>query len=121
MKPQLILASLLGAIVIGSVATAEDSTSLEPLYSAQFDDTYITIEVKSTGCTKPEDFSILATGKGGEHYSTLGIRRDQPDFCKAMPQIVRLQLELPPALAALKEPYKLENLFASKTQFPGNI
>lgn len=121
MKPLLILASLLAATVIGSIATAKDSTSLEPLYSAQFDDTYITIEVKSTGCTKPEDFSILATGKGGEDYSTLGIRRDSPDLCRAAPHLIKLQMELPPAVAALKEPYKLENLFMSRAQFPGNI
>lgn len=119
MKPLLILASSLTVAMLGINASAEGTATLEPLYSAQFDNIYITIEVQSTGCTKPEDFSILANGKGGEHFSTIGIRRDQPDFCKAMPQIVSLQLELPPALAALKEPYKLDNLFVSKSLFPG--
>lgn len=106
-------------IMISSNAFAEETGKLEPLYSAQFDDTYVTIEVQSTGCTKPEDFTILTSGKGGEHYSTIGIRRDQPDLCKAMSHLVSLQLELPPALTALKEPYKLDNLFVSKVQFPG--
>lgn len=112
------LASIFAAMI--SVSTfAEETGELEPLYSAQFDDTYVTIEVKSNGCTKPEDFTILASGKGGEHFSTLGIRRDKPDNCRAATRLMRMELELPPALAALKEPYKLENLFMSKSQFPG--
>ncbi len=118
MKTVLSLAALLAVVMVGANAIAEDTGVLEPLYSVQFDDTYVTIGVKSNGCTKPEDFTILASGKGGEHVNTLGIRRDQPDFCKAMPQLIRLQLELPPALAALKEPYWLENPFVSKSQFP---
>jgi hypothetical protein len=120
MKPVPVLTAVFAAMI--SVSTfAEDSSELEPLYSAQFDDTYVTVEVKSNGCTQPEDFTILASGKSGEHITSLGIRRDKPDFCKAMPQLVRLQLELPPALAALKEPYWLENLFVSKSQFPGLV
>lgn len=105
------------AAMLSVSAFAEETDELEALYSAQFDDTYVTIEVKSNGCTKPEDFTILASGKGGEHVNSLRIRRDQPDFCKAMPQLIRLQLELPPALAALKEPYRLENPFVSKSRF----
>ena len=118
MKPLLTIGIILTTLV--SINTnAENAAPLEPLYSAQFDNTYVTIEVQSNGCTQPEDFTILANGKGGEAFSTLGIRRDRPDTCKAMSQLVRLQLELPPALAALKEPYRLENLFVSKSQFPG--
>lgn len=117
MKPLLAIGIILTTFA-GISANAENTTPLEPLYSAQFDDTYVTIEVQSNGCTQPENFTILANGKGGESFSTLGIRRDTPDNCKAVAQLIRLQLELPPALAALKEPYRLENLFASKSQFP---
>jgi len=57
-------------------------------------------------------------GKGGEHHSTIGIRRDMPDLCEVAPTMIRLHLELPDALVALKEPYKLDNFFLSKSQFP---
>lgn len=117
MKPLLAIGIILTTLA-GS-ANAENATPLEPLYSAQFDDTHISIEVQSNGCTQPEDFTILASGKGGEDFSTLGIRRDRPDTCRAATRLIRLQLELPPALAALKEPYRLDNLFASKSPFSG--
>jgi hypothetical protein len=100
--------------IVGGGVFAESSAPLEPLYSAQFTDEEVSIEVKSTGCTFPENFTITAEGKGGVDYSTIGIHRDTPDECKAMPEIITLHLELPAALAALKEPYKLENLFVSK-------
>jgi hypothetical protein len=112
-KQLMIILPILAGMVGGS-AFAEDSNKLEPLYSAQFTDEYVIIGVKSTGCTLPEHFTILAEGKGGEDFSTLGIRRDTPDNCKATPRIITLSLELPGALAALKEPYKLANLFVSK-------
>lgn len=115
MKPLLAIGIILTTLA-GST-NAENTTQLEPLYSAQFDDTYISIEVQSNGCTQPEDFTILASGKGGEDFSTLGIRRDQPDNCRAAARLIRLQLELPPALAALKEAYRLDNLFVSKSPF----
>lgn len=118
MKPLLAIGIILTTLTSIS-ANAENTTPLEPLYSAQFDDTYITIEVQSNGCTQPEDFTILASGKGGEDFSTLGIRRDRPDTCRAAARLIRLQLELPPALAALKEAYRLENLFVSKSPFSG--
>lgn len=114
MKPLLAIGIILTTLTSIS-ANAENTTPLEPLYSAQFDDTYITIEVQSNGCTQPEDFTILASGKGGEDFSTLGIRRDRPDNCRAAARLIRLQLELPPALAALKEAYRLDNLFVSKS------
>lgn len=93
---------------------AKNNTRLEPLYSAQFTDNYVIIGVKSTGCTRPESFSIIAKGKGGVHYSQIGIVRDRPDRCKMRPHIITIHLELPGALAALKEPYKVENQFLSK-------
>lgn len=118
MKPLLALGITLTTLT-SITASAENATPLEPLYSAQFNDTYVTIEVQSNGCTQPEDFTLLASGKGGEDFSTLGIRRDTPDNCKAVAQLIRLQLELPPALAALKEPYRLDNLFVSKSPVSG--
>jgi len=88
----------------------------EPLYSAQFTDQHIIIEVKSTGCTRPESFSILAEGKAGVDYSLITVVRDRPDRCRMAAHLIKVYLELPGALAALKEPYKLDNLFVSKTK-----
>ena len=57
MKPLLTISIILTTLV--SINTnAENATPLEPLYSAQFDNTYVTIEVQSNGCTQPEDFTM---------------------------------------------------------------
>jgi len=111
-KRLVIILILAGALSIN--ASAKNDRKLESLYSAQFTDKYVIIEVKSTGCTRPEHFSLLFDGKAGVDYSVMRIVRDKPDRCRAMPRIISLHLELPGALAALKEPYKVENLFVSK-------
>ncbi len=112
LKP-IINALCLLAVLLTSPAFARNSPP-EPLYSAQFTDQYLIIEVKSTGCTYPESFSILAEGKGGVYYSRITVVRDKPDRCRQAAHIIKVYLELPGALAALKEPYKLDNLFVSK-------
>ena len=106
---------LLAAVLSGQ--TYAGTSPPEPLYSAQFTDQHIIIEVKRTGCTRPESFSILAERKGGLDYSLITVVRDKPDRCRMAAHIIKVYLELPGALAALKEPYKLENLFVSKTAF----
>lgn len=116
LKKLLIILPLLSCF-LGIDVFAKNITNLEPLYSAQFTNKYVIIGVRSTGCTRPESFSIIAKGKGGIHYSKIGIVRDKPDRCKMRPHIITIHLELPGALAALKEPYKVENQFVSKDLF----
>jgi len=102
-------------------ATATEYPQVEPVYSARFDDTHVIIDVKSHGCTRPEHFSIQAKGKPGYEFSKIRIVRDRPDLCKAAPRIIRVYLELPGALAALNEPYKLENLFYTSNNITHNL
>ncbi len=112
--------SLLTACFISLNALANNRGKLEPLYGAQFTDKHVIIRVVSSGCTRAEDFTLHAKGKGGTDYSVIAIVRNRPDRCKAMSRLVTVHLELPGALAALKESYKLENLFASNSGFSSN-
>ena len=112
--------TLLVAGILSASAFADNINKLEPLYGAQFTDKHIIIRVISSGCTRPEDFSIHAKGKGGTDYSVIGIVRDRADRCRMRSHLITLHLELPGALAALKESYKLENLFVSNSRFIRN-
>ena len=112
--------TLLVAGILSANAFASNSGKLEPLYGAQFTDKYIIIRVESSGCTRPEDFTILAKGKGGTDYSAIAIVRDRLDRCRMKQHLITVHLELPGALAALKESYKLENLFVSNSRFIRN-
>ena len=109
--------TLLLAGILSANAFASNSGKLEPLYGAQFTDKHIIIRVVSSGCTRPENFSIHAKGKGGTDYSVIAIVRNRPDKCRAVSRLLTVHLELPGALAALKESYKLENLFVSNSRF----
>lgn len=109
--------TLLLAGILSSSAFASNSGKLEPLYGAQFTDKHVIIRVVSSGCTRPEDFTLHAKGKGGTDYSVIAIVRNRPDRCKAVSRLVTMHLELPGALAALNESYKLENLFVSNSRF----
>ncbi len=111
-KLYVIIPVLAGILSISTFA--KDDSKLEPLYSARFTDEYVIIGVKSTGCTRPENFTMIVHGKAGVEYSVMSIVRVKQDRCRMKPHIVSMHLELPGALAALKEPYKLENLFVSK-------
>jgi len=102
---------------LSASAFASNSSKLEPLYGAQFTDKHVIIRVVSSGCTHPEDFTLHAKGKGGTDYSVIAIVRNRPDRCRAVSRLITLHLELPGALAALNEPYKLENLFLSNSRF----
>ena len=104
---------MLSVIWVSNIYAREDA-KLEPLYRAQFTNEHVIIDVKSTGCTRPEHFTLHFKGKGGVHYSVMSIVRDKPDMCRMAPHLISIHLELPGALAALKEPYKVENLFISK-------
>jgi len=108
---------LLTACFVSSNAFANKRGKLEPLYGAQFTDKHVIIRVVSSGCTRAEDFTLHAKGKGGTDYSVIAIVRNKPDWCKARSRLVTVHLELPGALAALKESYKLENLFVSNSGF----
>jgi len=112
--------TLLLAGILSTNAFASNSGKLEPLYGAQFTDKHVIIRVVSSGCTRAEDFTLHAKGKGGTDYSVIAIVRNRPDRCKAMSRLVTVHLELPGALAALKESYKLENLFVSNSLFSRN-
>ena len=109
--------TLLLAGMFSASAFANNSGKLEPLYGAQFTDKHVIIRVVSSGCTRPADFTLHAKGKGGTDYSVIAIVRNRPDRCKAVSRLVTMHLELPGALAALKESYKLENLFVSNSGF----
>ena len=111
---------LLLASMFSASAFTSNSGKLEPLYGAQFTDKHVIIRVVSSGCTRPEDFTLHAKGKGGTDYSVIAILRNRPDRCKAVSRLVTVHLELPGALAALKESYKLENLFVSNTSYSRN-
>ncbi len=115
----ILLVSLLTACFINVNAFASNSGKLEPLYGAQFTDKHVIIRVVSSGCTRPEDFSIHAKGKGGTDYSVIAIVRNRPDRCKAVSRLLTVHLELPGALAALKESYRIANLFESNSKFKG--
>ena len=112
-----IVITLLLAGILSSSAFASNSGKLEPLYGAQFTDKHIIIRVISSGCTRPEDFTIHAKGKGGTDYSVIAIVRNRADRCRCRSHLITLHLELPAALAALNESYKLENLFVSNSRF----
>ena len=111
---------LLTAFLVSSNAFANNRGKLEPLYGAQFTDKHVIIRVVSSGCTYPQDFTIHAKGKGGTDYSVIAIVRNRPDRCRAVSRLVTVHLELPGALAALNESYKLENLFVSNSRFSQN-
>ncbi len=112
--------TLLLAGILSSSLFANDSGKLEPLYGAQFTDKHIIIRVSSSGCTRPEHFTIYASGKGGTNYSVISIVRNKADRCRMQQHLVTLHLELPSALAALKESYGLKNLFVSNSRFSRN-
>jgi len=114
---KILITTLLLASIYSSNAFSNNRGKLEPLYGAQFTDTHVIIRVVSNGCTRAEDFSILAKGKGGTDHSVIGIVRDRPDRCKTASRLLTVHLELPGALAALKESYGLENLFVSNSRF----
>jgi len=112
--------TLLLASILSASAFATNSGKLEPLYGAQFTDEHIIIRVISSGCTRPEDFTMFVSGKGGTDYSVISIVRDRADRCRMRSHLITLHLELPGALAALNESYKLENLFVSNSRFSRN-
>ncbi len=112
--------TLLLAGMLSTNVFANNSGKLEPLYGAQFTDKHVIIRVVSSGCTRPEDFTLHAKGKGGTDYSVIAIVRNRPDRCRAVSRLVTVHLELPGALAALNESYKLENLFVSNSRFSRN-
>jgi hypothetical protein len=115
----LVITLLLAGILSPSLY-ANDSGKLEPLYGAQFTDKHIIIRVSSSGCTRPEHFTIHVSGKGGTDYSVISIVRNRADRCRMQQHLVTLHLELPGALTALKEPYGLKNLFVSNSGFNRN-
>ena len=108
--------TLLLAGILSSSAFANNVGKLEPLYGAQFTDKYVIIRVLSNGCTRPEHFTMHVSGKGGTDYSVISIVRDRADSCRMRQHLVTLHLELPGALAALKESYGLKNLFVSNSR-----
>ena len=106
---------LLLASTFNTNTFANDIGKLEPLYGAQFTNKHVIIRVISNGCTRPEDFTLYASSKGGTDYSVISIVRDRVDRCRMNSHLITLHLELPGALAALNESYKLKN------QFVGNF
>ena len=102
-----ILLAMVGLISISSMA--QTSHQLEPLYGIEFLKNAVKVSVKSTGCTKPEHFTIKTHEK--EEATQLEIIRNKPDRCRAMPKIISLELEL---VNENRKPYELINVFVSR-------
>jgi len=71
---------------------AHDISKLESLHGISFSENAIEIKVKSTGCTKAQDFRIDAVKNSLEYE--LRIYRIKKDRCRAMTRIVSINLEL---------------------------
>ncbi|MDQ1812769.1 hypothetical protein [Massilia scottii] len=64
---------------------------LERLHGIRFDEKSLTLWVKSTGCTKKEDFEVrMPKGAPGRSTLALEIVRVNPDFCRTTPHVVEL-------------------------------
>lgn len=103
--------STIGALSIH--AHAQEAGKLEPLYSASFTPQHLVIEVKSTGCTHPENFTVTTSAAADKSHTVIQVLRHKADLCRAMPKIVSLQLELPKD-AQQGEAYQLVNTFIRK-------
>lgn len=64
--------------------TSQQRESLENLYEYEVKPQFISFVVKSTGCTRKEDFELLHNQYQGRHEFAL--IRLKPDLCKAMPR-----------------------------------
>ncbi|HHJ20320.1 MAG TPA: hypothetical protein ENJ84_10955 [Gammaproteobacteria bacterium] len=78
-------------ILTGSVMA---SKPLEPLYAIGFQPQSVTIEVRSTGCTAAQHFSLdwVVAENAGRQSHQLRIRRRIPDRCRAKPRRVTLHM-----------------------------
>jgi len=70
-----------------------DTTNLEPIYGHHVKKDVISFSVKSTGCTKPSDFS-LELNYDIKDTTQVTLIRNQADKCRAMPRVTRIDLQL---------------------------
>ena len=79
----------------------------EQLHGLMIRDGKIVVSVTSTGCTKSEHFKLDVVDANGELAVT--VFRTQPDFCKKVPFVIEMELDLPEQ--AQSAPFKVQNSF----------
>lgn len=88
----LFISIILISVSIG--CSAHSPTPQEPIYAIKLQHNTIKFWVKSTGCTKREDFDFSATDAGA-HY-TVGLVRHKQDNCRRMPTMIAISYPLTP-------------------------
>lgn len=82
-------------VIIASISYysfAHDLSKSEPLYGVSFAENAIEIKVKSTGCTKAEDFRVDIVREDQEYV--LSIYRIKKDRCRARSRLIPINLGL---------------------------
>lgn len=94
-------------------SNANDDKAIETLYSFSAVSENLEIGVKSSGCTKSEDFSTYVVW--GENEDHLSIVRTKPDRCRRMPMIKRVIISVDPAKLKSGRSVVLDNPVAVPT------
>ena len=95
------LLSLVGCASIANTGPATGSNDgpnsgqLETLYGIDIKPDKIWFQVRSTGCTSAESFSLAVDSQGSSTRVTL--LRQAPDRCRGMPRLVAVELSLSPS------------------------
>ncbi|OUS23733.1 hypothetical protein A9Q99_27235 [Gammaproteobacteria bacterium 45_16_T64] len=72
--------------------STHSSPNQEPIYAVKLQHNTIKFWVKSSGCTKPDDFD-LTTEDSGQYY-TVGLVRNKKDHCRRMPTMIAISYPL---------------------------
>lgn len=75
---------LLSIILLGCSGNAKKEGAESVLFNPVINADSLDVSVRSTGCTKADDFYLVVSGE------LIEIRRINPDLCRATPQLVRL-------------------------------
>jgi hypothetical protein len=91
--------------------------SLETIYAAEIRQGKIWFLVKSTGCTSEKSFELEVRQDSDKQLSA-SLLRQKPDYCKAMPRYIAVELDSP---KLLKERLNvvINNPFAQKSLAKG--
>lgn len=84
----------------------------ETLYGFEAMTDAISFVVRSTGCTKSEDFTLQVSNSGHNDY-TITLQRNKKDRCRAMPKLISIQKLLTMEVTAADR-FKLNNPVAIK-------
>ncbi|MEW7984620.1 MAG: hypothetical protein AB2805_01275 [Candidatus Thiodiazotropha sp.] len=94
MKYPIMQIIVLTGILVWSGSHATPPQKLETLYQVRFQPDGVTIQVRSTGCTKKDHFALYwrsGVNTAGD-VARISIVRKFPDRCRAKPRLITLTL-----------------------------